>query len=130
MNINITAKHIENPFVTRWILRRLDRISEFDPVKAEKIKELFNDISIAKLIEQNDSEVLTSLFRILPAQRFAKLVSVLCEKWPSWNDTVACWSAPIIAELDADSFLYLFKSTKYTDFNSVNSPAKRDFVLP
>lgn len=117
MKLNLTAKHLENPFVTEWLLYKLDRLKKIDAEKAEDLETIFNDISISKLLEQNDSDVLIPLFRIVSSQRFAKVCPTLCQMWPSWRDTVACWSALIIAQLDPDKFLSLLESSRYSDFN-------------
>lgn len=122
MNWLVWKVDMKDPLMVRWVLRRLEDTHDIDALQAEKIEgQLFSDISIKHLLDHSDDELLTTLLHQLPAKRFSNNVNTLIARWPEWTDTVAYWSAQIIAQLDPEEAYRLFSaylvSGQYGDLN-------------
>lgn len=122
MNWLVWKVDMKDPLMVRWVLRRLEETYDIDALQAEKIEgQLFSDISIKHLLDRSDDELLTTLLHQLPAKRFSNNLNTLIARWPEWTDTVAYWSAQIIAQLDPEEAYKLFSaylvSGQYGDLN-------------
>ena len=120
---NHIRKSIQDPTVAEWVIRRLEDKKKSDtPNVTELERSLFDDVTIRRLLDAGDRDVLTGMFTLLSWERFQSATDVLIERWPGWQDTVACWSAPVIAEIAPDKALDLFgayitSSPLWDDFN-------------
>ena len=104
-------KTIQDPTVAAWVLRRLeDKKESGAPDVTELERSLFDNVTIRRLLDVGDPHVLTRMFASLSWERFQSATDVLVERWPGWQDTVACWAAPVIAEIAPDKALDLFSA--------------------
>ena len=140
MNDLLTSSHIrksiEDPAVAQWVLRRLEAKKKSGaPDVAELERSLFDDVTIRRLLDAGDGDVLTQLFRLLSRERFHEAADVLADRWPGWQDSVACWAAPVIAETAPEKALSLFSdyvtsSSPWDDFNKTSGVAKALRLMP
>ncbi len=113
----ISQINMKDPFMAKLALNQVRNLSEVNSSKAEQIAaQLFNDISIKYLLDNSDEFFLSSLFQELPEKIFLNSLSALILRWPEWTDSVACWSAPVIARLNPEQAYKLFSA--YLELNS------------
>ncbi len=68
---------IDGPLMLEWALRYYDNLPENNSKDKARIEtKWFHDLFIAQLIEQNETEALSRLFRSLPAQHFSSLTTI------------------------------------------------------
>ena len=113
----ISQINIKDPFMAQLALNQIINLSELDSSKAEQTAaQLFNDVSIKYLLDNSDEVFLSSLFHELPEKVFLNNLNALTLRWPGWTDGVACWSAPVIAQLNPEEAYKLFSA--YLELNS------------
>ena len=107
--IPISNLDIKDPMIIKWVLRQLENLHKTDAIKAEQIaSKLFNDLSLKYILNTSNDEILTRLFHQLSPKYFSNNLYILINKWLDWSDTVACWSAVMIAQLDSQQAYKLF----------------------
>ncbi len=80
---NIRRK-IQDPTVARWVLDRLeDKKKSGAPDVTELERSLFDDVTIRRLLDAGDVDVLTRMFNLLSWERFQCVTDVLVERWPA-----------------------------------------------
>jgi hypothetical protein len=101
---------MEDPLVSEWVLDRLSdgRTPTVHSDELEKV--LFNDMTILRLIQVNDSNLLVRLFSELSPERFQNAAPKMADQWPLWNDAVAGRAALVIARCAPDTAERLFSS--------------------
>lgn len=127
MNESLAEHHvriaIQDRTVAHWALRRLEsKKTSADPNAVKLELSLFDDLTIRRLLDAGDIVLLSHMFRLLSSEQFQGTADLLAERWPGWEDTVAGWAAPVIAETLPDRGLELFEGyiasgSLWEDFN-------------
>jgi len=101
----------DDPLVVKWALRRLAAERKLGSPNADELeRSWFNDLTVRRLLDMGDPDILTGLFHQLGPTIFAASTSLIAERWPTWEGTVACWSAPVIAKHDPTRAHQLFQA--------------------
>jgi tetratricopeptide (TPR) repeat protein len=107
----ILTSDMKEPLMVEWVLDRIENISATETQTIDEITEqLFNDTTISYIIDHFGENLLTRMFRVLPHQCFSHQIPLLIDKWPTWQDEVASWAAPVIARCDPDKGAELFRN--------------------
>jgi tetratricopeptide (TPR) repeat protein len=123
-------KAIQDPTVAEWVLRKIeDKKGTSAPNLTELERFLFDDVTIRRLLDHGQSETLTRMFRTLSPECFRDATALLLDRWPTWQDTVACWSAPVIAKMAPAEAIELFRAyaggqSIWEDFNKTAGVCK------
>ncbi|MFH1184901.1 MAG: hypothetical protein V1755_07665 [Chloroflexota bacterium] len=100
-----TAKHMADPLVAKWVLRRIRYAREIDDqVRVDQLEALFDEVTLRRIIQSHASDLVPDVFMNLSTRLFCPLEKYLLKSWPSWKGVVACWSAQKIAELAPHDF--------------------------
>ncbi len=89
---------IYGPLMLEWALRYYDNLPENKSKDKARIEtKWFHDLFIAQLIEQNETEALSRLFRSLPAQHFSSLTTLIVNRWLDWPARLANAATRVLA---------------------------------
>lgn len=101
---------LDDPIIRGWARDRYSDACKYFPEFRESMEQVwFDDLSLRRWIE-NDASVLTSLFRLLPATRFCGVQELISKRWGQWDGTLACWSAPVLAQIHPENAGKLFSN--------------------
>ncbi|MCH8314042.1 MAG: hypothetical protein IID17_13770, partial [Nitrospinae bacterium] len=101
---------LDDPIIRGWACDRYSDVCKYFPELRESMEQAwFDDLSLRRWIE-NDASVLTSLFRLLPATRFCGVQELIAKRWKQWDGTLACWSAPVLAQLQPENAGKMFSN--------------------
>lgn len=99
-----------DPVIMEWALSRYEAARRHAP-DAARAMELgwFDDLTLRRWIQDGDAEILTQILRGLPTERFSGLLPAIAERWHEWSGPVSAQSTRVIAALDPQRALALFK---------------------
>ena len=81
---------LDDPLMLEWALDYYDSLPQnAQDIRARIEATWFHDLFIAKLIEQDETEMLPRLFYSLPARHFATLTALIVKRWPDWPADLA-----------------------------------------
>lgn len=99
------SEQMKDPRVVGWVLDRLERARDVgDQKHLQELEDLFDEENLTRILDWDDSALISRLFRVVDPRRFTPVESQLLAQWPSWKDTKACWSAVTLARMAPDSF--------------------------
>ncbi len=100
---------LDDPVMMTWALRHYRDASVASPGLCRSMEEAwFDDLSLHRWIDAEDDDVLTDLFRSLPAQRFSNLKSTVLERWKSWSGSLARHATPVLLACPTDDVVSSF----------------------
>ena len=108
-NQHLLRERLHDPVVSQWILRKLKERRDCQAPDYEELEEFFfNDVSLARLIEADDPDVLPQIFHLVRKERFHAVSELMVRRWPQWKAATAGGAAPIIALNCPDRALSVF----------------------
>lgn len=106
------AGKLDDPLMLEWAVQYYDQLpANARDARARVESTWFHDVVLARLVEQEDLETLTSLFRLLPPEHFANLVPLMLKRWVDWPGRMASLALPILAKYVPGALLDLLENS-------------------
>ena len=95
---------LDDPIIMTWALQRYQdaRARSADLCRSME-EEWFHHLTLRRWIDAEDQEILPTLFRILPVERFSTVNSAVFERWKTWSGPVARQATPVLLGNPADA---------------------------
>ena len=88
-----------DPLILNWALSYYENLPGNAQTLRTKIEtEWFHDVFIARLIDQGETEILLTLFHLLPEQRLAAHTHQIIQHWSMWPTELAGASTPVLTK--------------------------------
>lgn len=101
---------LDDPIMLEWALRHYESLPKSAREARARLKSTwFHDLFIAQLIEREETEALSRLFRSLPPKHFANLTALIVEHWSDWPANVAGAATSVLAVNAPEDLLSLFE---------------------
>lgn len=102
--LNCGKGKLEDPIIMEWALRRYEAASVHSKDLCKSMEETwFGDSILLHWIDAEDEQILSSMFRRLPSDRFSNVRSTILERWKSWSGPISGWTMLVIMENPADA---------------------------
>jgi len=102
---------VEEPLMAEWVLAIIEARRQTDAQAVEQIEQkFFSPENVSHLSDIFDETLLSHMFRTLSPECFAGAAGFLIQNWPAWKDSIARWSAPLIARYDPAAAEELFQT--------------------
>jgi hypothetical protein len=107
--ISLAVGKLDDALVSEWAQQFYERLPKNARDARERAESAwFNAGFLAKRIEQDDSDALPRLFRLLPPGRFAALTPLILGRWLDWPGKLADEAVPVLAANAPDALFDLF----------------------
>ena len=102
--LNCGKGKLDDPIIMTWALQRYQdaRARSADLCRSME-EEWFHDLTLRRWIDAEDQEILPTLFRVLPVERFSNVNSAVFERWKTWSGPLARQATPVLLGNPADA---------------------------
>ncbi len=100
---------LHDPIAMNWALRRYRHADLRGSDTCREMERLwFHDLILSRWLDSDDSDVLATLFRELPARLFANLKPAILSRWMGWSGTLGASATPALMECAPEEAALLF----------------------
>lgn len=90
---------LDDPIIADWALAYYEDRPDLSGEKTRLADLWFNESTIARWFDEDQTAILRKLFSCLPVERFAAFVPAIAERWGQWPESTAMVSVPILAAI-------------------------------